>query len=155
MERILGPYLRPAGRKIVVIVKEDGCKTTKSYPKYLMEKILNRELLKNETVDHIDRDFTNDVLENLRVVDRSQHVKDDVKRVRLYKPRCVWCGRIFERSVSQLNHSSNRGKAGPFCSKKCAGEYGSSVQNNKTERLKVPPKIPIEDREYYYWEKNV
>lgn len=46
--KIYGPYLRKDLRKHIVIVNDDGSKTTKSFPKYLMENKLGRErMLKN------------------------------------------------------------------------------------------------------------
>lgn len=44
-----------------------------SYPKYLMEKHLGRYLTGDETVHHIDEDFTNNVISNLEVLTRSEH----------------------------------------------------------------------------------
>lgn len=71
--RISKPYLRPDGRKHVVITRGDGSKTTRSYPRYLLEAKLNRPLLPEETVDHIDGDFTNDSPDNLRALSRSEN----------------------------------------------------------------------------------
>ena len=58
--KILGPYYRRDGRGFVVVTKPNGKKSTISYPKYLMEIKLDRYLEKNETVDHDDKDITND-----------------------------------------------------------------------------------------------
>ena len=67
------PYLRPDGRKHVIITNDGGNKTTRSYPRYLLEKKLGRPLLPEETVDHIDGDHTNDSFDNLRVLSRSEN----------------------------------------------------------------------------------
>ena len=58
IKKVLGPYERPDKRKHMVIHYEDGSKGTKSYPKYLMEQKLGRELESDETVDHINRGCT-------------------------------------------------------------------------------------------------
>lgn len=63
--KIYGPYTRLDGRKIIII---DG--RTVSYPKYLLEQHLGRKLTDNETCDHIDGDFTNNSISNLRVLSR-------------------------------------------------------------------------------------
>jgi len=71
--KIYGPYLRKDGRKHIVIVHDDGLKQTQSYPRYLMEQHLGRRLLDNETVDHINEDFTDDRLENLQLLTRGEN----------------------------------------------------------------------------------
>lgn len=71
--KISKPYTRPDGRKHVIITKEDGSKTTRSYPRFLLEEKLGRKLLPEETVDHIDGNFKNDSPENLRVLSRSEN----------------------------------------------------------------------------------
>ena len=48
--KVYGPYTRKDGRKHVVIVNNNGTKTTKSYPRYLMEQHLGRSLEPSEIV---------------------------------------------------------------------------------------------------------
>lgn len=130
--KLRGPYLRPDGRKHLVIVKPNGKKTTLSYPKYLMEMSLGRYLEDNETVDHIDRDFSNDSPENLRVIDRTLHASDDAKRTVPLQVTCIWCGNKFTMSTNQQCHRKfhgGKGKSGPFCGNSCTGEYGAYIQN--------------------------
>jgi hypothetical protein len=130
--RLNGPYLRPDGRKHLVVVKPNGKKTTLSYPKYLMEMHLGRYLLPNESVDHINKDFTDDRLENLQVLTHSEHAQLDAKRLVAQTFECPWCEKEFELVGKKLSYAlSNRkrGKAGPFCGRSCAGKYGASVQN--------------------------
>lgn len=71
--KISKPYKRPDGRKHVIITRSDGSKTTRSYPRYLLEMKLGRSLLPEETVDHIDGDHTNDAPDNLRVLSRAEN----------------------------------------------------------------------------------
>lgn len=73
--KIHGPYLRKDGRKHVVIIYDDGRKQTRSYPRLLLEEKLGRPLLAEETVDHIDGDFTNDSPDNLRPLSLSDNTK--------------------------------------------------------------------------------
>lgn len=49
---IYGPYARSDGRKHMILIDENGFRTTISYPKYLMEQYLGRKLADDETVDH-------------------------------------------------------------------------------------------------------
>ncbi len=73
--RIYGPYKRKDGRKHVVIIYEDGTRQTKSYPRLMMEQHLGRGLTKEETVDHINNDFTDDRIENLQILSLSDSCK--------------------------------------------------------------------------------
>jgi hypothetical protein len=56
IKKVHGPYTRQQdGRQHVVVVFVDLSKKTISYPKYLMEQKLGRELDPDlETIDHID-----------------------------------------------------------------------------------------------------
>lgn len=129
--KILGPYTGKDGRKRLSIRYPNGKWGTKSYPKYLMEQRLGRYLLPNETVDHIDGNFTNDDTDNMRVISRSLHVIEDVKRCKPRRFICPLCGCSFVLSNRKFHDAVQnrlRGRVGPFCGKSCAGKYGKSVQ---------------------------
>ena len=151
MKKVYGPYTRKDGRKHV-LVYESGQRQTISYPKWLMENYLGRKLAQNETVDHIDRDKTNDRFENLRVITRSKHASDDNRRVKLVEITCIGCGNKALKRPNYLRSNSKQGKAGPFCSKSCAGRYGTEIQNNRRQRLPAQPTVISE---YYYLEKHL
>ena len=121
--KIYGPYLRKDGRKHIVIVKDDGTKRTQSYPRYLMEQHLGRELLPEETVDHIDNDFTNDDISNLQLLTLVENVEKSRKPKEIYTFVCPCCGKVASKDMCQVRHNLKRGKAGPFCSRKCAGKF--------------------------------
>jgi hypothetical protein len=81
-----GPYKRKDGRQHVVIVERnpDGSvknKETRSYPKYLMQELKQDMLDADDTVDHVDRDFTNDDPGNLKIRKLGNHVSLDALRV--------------------------------------------------------------------------
>ena len=73
---IYGPYKRKDGRKHLVLY-DTGIKSkqTVSYPKYLVEQHYRITLKDNETVDHINNDFSDDSLENLQVLDRATNIR--------------------------------------------------------------------------------
>lgn len=130
---VLGPYTRPDGRMHVVLNNSNAPKGQKgktktiSYPKALVESNIEERLLPNETVDHDNRDFTDNSKENLKIRDRSEHSVHDATYVVVGPATCIECGTVFIPSVGQAN--SRAGKAGPFCSRKCSGKYGARVQN--------------------------
>lgn len=82
--KIYGPYKWKDSRERLAIVYPDGKHSSVSYPKYLMEQHLGRYLLPEETVDHIDKDFSNHNFDNMRVINRSEHVVEDVIRKKSY-----------------------------------------------------------------------
>lgn len=112
-----------------------------------MENHLQRYLEFNETVDHIDCDFGNNNLSNLRILDRSEHSRQDTKRLVSTSFTCVMCEKHFQISgkrLSQCLSNYDRGSAGPFCSKSCAGKYGAFIQKGYMDPV---PSINY-DREY-------
>lgn len=121
--KMYGPYLRKDGRKHVVILHEDGTKQTKSWPRVLMEQHLGRELLPEETVDHIDNDFSNDAIENLQVLSRVENIQKEHKRNprKIYEFNCPECGDFSTKYLNEVLHNRKLGKKGPYCSRKCAG----------------------------------
>lgn len=78
MEKLSGPYLnKRTGRLFVIGKNHKGFLTTMSWARYLMQEYIGRELTQEETVDHINRDKTDDRLENLQILTRSEHAKKD------------------------------------------------------------------------------
>jgi hypothetical protein len=152
-EKLYGPYVRPDGRQIVIIKNDDGTYRTVSYPKYLMEKQLGRQLDPDmETCDHIDRDHNNNDLNNLRLVPRQEHSRDDTRRVKLVKFKCLWCQKDFERSPRLIRDKAKKGRAGPFCSRSCAGKYSRKLQLKQIDKFDLQQAI---DSEYYRNIKNI
>jgi HNH endonuclease len=121
--KVYGPYLRKDGRKHVVIVHADGSKTTKSYPRLIMENHLGRELTKDETVDHINNDFTDDRIENLQVLSLEDNVKKSFIPAIYLELTCKCCGKIFKRRKAVHEYETKiRNKDGPYCSHRCVGK---------------------------------
>ena len=68
---------RPNGRKYILLYKPDyrGC-DSRGYireHRYIMEAYLGRKLLKSEIVHHIDGDTLNNKKENLEVMPKKEH----------------------------------------------------------------------------------
>ncbi len=150
VKKVHGPYPRKDKRKHVVLVYEDGRKRTVSYPKFLVEFALGRELdPDNETVDHIDDDFTNNAWANLRIVGRSKHIREDqyvvTKKVWV---KCAGCGALRAKDPRMLHRNALLGKAGPFCTRRCAGIYVAQVVAGARDPLPPQQAYPTETRAY-------
>lgn len=146
--KVHGPYKRKTdGRQIVILIEHNGKRRTVSYPKWLMECQLGRKLDPNlETVDHIDSDIDNNDLSNLRLVPREEHSADDTRRVKPVKFTCAWCDKEFERSPRLIRDKAKKNKAGPFCSRACAGKYSRMLQLKLIDKMDSQKAI---DSEYY------
>ena len=139
--KIYGPYTNKNKRQHVIIIFPNGVRKTVSYPKYLVELYLDRYLDETETIDHIDGDITNNCLTNLRVINRKQHCKEDVKRLKSQKFVCPECKKEFILEGKKLHdayENRKKGSAGPFCSKSCAGKYSRLTQLGLKEKLNSP-----------------
>lgn len=133
--KIYGPYIAKDGRKRIVAVY-GKVKTTISYPKYLIEVSIGRHLKSDEQIHHIDGDFTNNDLNNLKIVKLGDHQ-------RLHCPEqytnqedvCVWCNNSFIMTKQHIKSRREKraiGRPGPFCSRHCKSSYCKehSVGNN-------------------------
>lgn len=145
--KIFGPYRRKDSRQIVIVVDRKGKRRTVSYPKWIMECQLGRPLDKDlETIDHMDSNFENNELDNLRIVPRNEHSGDDTRRVKYVKFNCAWCDEQFERSPRLVRDKARKNKAGPFCSRTCAGKYSRMLQLKLIDKMDVQPVV---DSVYY------
>lgn len=131
--KVYGPYIREPDKRKIVVLYNGKFRTTKQYPKVKLEIKLGRLLSKDETVDHIDNDATNNKFSNLRLLSREENAR--LGSVKCIKPvvKCAWCKTKFKVTRNQITAAS-LGKAGPFCSKKCSGKYGKEVQLTSTTR---------------------
>ena len=142
--RIYGPYLRKDNRKHICILHDDGRRQTKSYPRYLKEIILGRELEPHETVDHINNDFADDSPGNLQILTRSENAKKEFTRPhrkrKLLTFECPVCGMLATRPLDQVKHNLKSNKNGPFCGRSCAGRFSTG-----TPLKHFHSKVPITD----------
>ena len=135
---IYGPYLNKDGRYRVVMYTFDKRRFTTQYCCIKIEVKLERRLVDDETVDHKNNKIRDDRYDNLRVLPRSEHSRQDIERIMLQTVKCVWCKGKFKSKVNDIRRTKD-GKltAGPFCSGTCRGKYGASISNGgpKLERV--------------------
>lgn len=149
---VYGPYRRQDNRQIVIVIDKKGKRRTVSYPKWLLEMQIGRPLNPDlETIDHIDSNIDNNNLDNLRIMPRSEHSREDTRRVKLVTFNCAWCDKPFERSPRLVRFRGKQNKAGPFCSKSCASRYSRLLHLKLIDKLNPQPIIESE----YYKKKYV
>jgi hypothetical protein len=125
--KVYGPYTRKDGRKHVIL-KSSNFRKTISYPRYLMEQHIGRSLTDEETVDHINGDFTDDRIENLQILTREQNSAKQFEdnpelRAKYVTLECHYCGNIFQRRESRYREGLGKNKnQGFFCSRSCQGK---------------------------------
>lgn len=119
-----------------------------SYPRLIMENFLNRRLLKTEDVHHKDGNPLNNEIDNLEVIDHKEHDKLHGGKNKKYNNKimnCPVCNKEFIwtpiQQSSFYSHGGNT-KKGPFCSRRCAGIYSTSIQY-KNKRILEYNKICI------------
>lgn len=120
--------INPEGRKNLILYNNKNDRTTTQYARYVLATKLGRFLTKEETVDHIDDDFTNDDESNLQILTRAQNIYKACKQPDV-KLTCPTCGSVFYRSRTQLRGRLHKIETNSInCSRKCG--YASKKQPN-------------------------
>lgn len=90
---------------------------TISYARYIMAVNLGRELGKQETVDHLNDDKTDDRIDNFQILSRQENYEKyaRTRKVTMYEFICGVCGKGFLLSARRAY-----GKTDPACSRSCA-----------------------------------
>jgi len=140
-DSVLGPYSRKDGRKHIVLncstkhYKTRGKLKTISWPKIKMEVKLKRLLTKNEQVDHIDEDLSNNKYSNFQILTSGENTRKSVKltgrSAKNKKLVCVMCGCTFSRDVSRyrFDMKTRPAKYGWMCSQTCKSMFFSIMLN--------------------------
>lgn len=143
--KVEGPNKGKDNRLRIRLVYRDGKIILKSYPRYLLEKHLDRYLDKDEQVDHIDGNPLNNEISNLQIIKFKEHQKLDVLRNKDVEVECTYCGKKFTIKGSKIaeRNRKDRHQSGYFCSRSCSGKYGREIQSNKRQHVKKDRVIPI------------
>lgn len=107
-----------------VLIKIGSKKLSTAYARFKVEILLGRRLRKDEVVHHIDKDVTNDRIENLQVLDHNRHAGLS-RKLQPIGIVCQVCGKPFvlegTRLSNMLGNHKRRPCKGPFCSRVCTG----------------------------------
>ena len=113
-----------------------------SYPKYLIEQELGRQLLPNEEVHHKDENPLNNNLNNLEVRIHGEHQAEHSTKFYDSTAICGWCGKEFlwtgaqqRRFYANRRYGKNFSEK-PFCSRECSGKYGHKIQDEEHKTLR-------------------
>lgn len=130
--KVYGPYLYETHHRLrrLVILKDDyGNSRTQSYARYLMEEKLGRQLLPSETVDHIDGDCLNDDIGNFQILSLAENIRRSAEPAPMFEFTCPVCKSESCKPLREVRRNQGvLGKAGPFCSKSCAGRWSTEQQ---------------------------
>ena len=107
-------------RRVVLLVRKDGSKTSTSYARYLMSCYLKRYLKKDEHVDHIDNNKLNDTIDNLQILSPADNNKKNRHKRTYMTLVCPVCNNSFTKESRQVNHKIKNGN-NPTCSRRCGG----------------------------------
>ncbi len=115
----------------MTVYYSDGSKGTTLYSRYLMQQHVGRELLKSETVDHVNEDKTDDRIDNFQILSLAANAsKTSRKRFKItwHYFNCPQCGKHSKKNARQVRHNRKQNKSGPFCSRSCSRRHQAGQQ---------------------------
>lgn len=105
--------------------------TTVSYAKFLYETTFNVKLNKDQFVDHIDDNKSNDVISNLQILSHEDNIKKSLKANSIVKEyivlKCPNCEIIFTRARNKT-HLCKKKNSYTACSRQCSGKTADKIR---------------------------
>lgn len=136
-------YSRKDRRGRVDLFNSDKDRTTISYARYLMSVHLGRYLTKNEEVDHINSDCSDDRIENLQLLVVDEHkVKTSREKTTgrcMVILRCPVCHKNFHKESRVVKRDSNHKRSGRInnCSRSCSGKMSHKMSSLDDEIIEL------------------
>ena len=125
-------------RKHVVLYNSNKDRSTISYARYLYSVHLGRFLRKEEQVDHINNDKTDDSLQNLQILT----IKSNNRKYANLKGRqyvnyiCPICGTSFKRTKGNSNRTPCKLNTLIVCGAKCRN-FSNKMSLTKQQKEKM------------------
>lgn len=129
---VWGPYdySDGTGRKLVIRRRnKHSNKQCVAYAKHLWEQNYGPVPVGFE-VHHKNHKVSDDRLENLDIITALEHRKihGELREPEFYYGKCPICKNDFVKLMRNVRGNHKKGKAGPFCGRRCAGIYSTNVQ---------------------------
>jgi endogenous inhibitor of DNA gyrase (YacG/DUF329 family) len=119
-----GPYQTKFGHLFWVDTYDDGSRRSVWVHREMMETHLGRKLGDDEVVHHKNEQPADNRIDNFEIKTRADHTRDHQDPPEMMEIECPQChALVFVRAARQRHNQQRQGKAGPFCSKSCAGRW--------------------------------
>lgn len=105
-----------------------------SHARYLVSLEIGRELTEEETVDHVDGDYTNDDISNLEIVPLQINIRRAAKGRTFVTLECPECKTTFTREKRQTHLGKGKNYKGSptACSRSCSVKLQQArIKSNK------------------------
>lgn len=118
----------PSGRNYICLFNNDKERTIISYARYLISVELGYELSLEYDVDHINNDKTDDRIENLQILTKSQNQYKEINRYIdeeqiFYGFCCANCNVRFILTKREIDKRISQNVIYAFCSRRCAAMF--------------------------------
>ena len=115
-DKIYGPYVRKEDGRRMVVLSKGYTQSSRQLAKVRLEASIGRRLVKGETVDHKDDDYTNDDLNNLQVLTNSLNAAKFHRRGGRFVRKdhdqyCSVCNKPFRSHLERVTCLSDQCKS--------------------------------------------
>lgn len=125
-------YHKKLDRMMAQLVNGNISRTTMSYSRYLMSVHLGRILEKDEHVDHLNNDRTDDRIENFQLLTPEENSEKyhKLNPATYTEFICPICATVFKKTLQRA-----WGKVDPCCSKKCGYKKVSRTLTGRKKKV--------------------